>query len=66
MDEKSICMKEKKELPYTDHFIATEDWVKKTLRKGLKKRSREFYIVTSVNRLNNGEYFIKLEKEFKL
>lgn len=53
-------------LPYTDSFVTSEEWVKKSLRKGLRKRSRDFYFIKSVNRLNDGRYFIELEKEFKL
>jgi hypothetical protein len=53
------------EMPYTDSFITSEEWIKDCLRKGLKKKSREFYIVKSVNRLDDGHYLIELEKEFK-
>lgn len=53
-------------LPYTTHFVASEEWVKKTLRKGLVKRSREYYFVKSVDQLANGRWFIELEKEFKI
>ncbi len=55
-----------KELPYTDSFKTTEVWIKETLRKGLTKKFREFYFIKSVNRLNDGNYFIELEKEFEL
>lgn len=58
--------KPKPELPYTTHFVTDEEWVKKTLRKGLVKRSREFYIVKSVDQLANGRFFIELEEEFKI
>lgn len=59
-------IKQTEELPYTTHFVATEQQVKDSLRKGLKKKSREFYVVTSVDRLANGKYFVELEKEFKI
>lgn len=54
------------ELPYTDTFITSEEWIRTTLRKGLRKRSREFYYVKSVNRLNDGRYFIELEKSWNI
>ena len=56
----------KKELPYTTHFVATDQWVRDSLRKGLKKSSREFYFVKSVCLIADNRYFIELEKEFKL
>lgn len=64
---KKPTMTEKQgELPYTDSFTTSEAWVKETLRKGLKKKSREFYVIESVNRLADGRYFIELKKEFKI
>lgn len=59
-------MSKTKELPYYQNFITTEEWVRKTLRKGLVKKSREFYIVKSVDRLQDGKYLIQLEQEFKV
>ena len=56
----------KKDLSYFDSFVTSEEWIKSSLRKGLVKKSREFYIIKSVNRLTDGRYFIELEKEFKL
>ncbi len=57
---------ESKELSYHDNFVTSERWVLDTLRKGLVKKSREFYVIKSVNRLDDGRYFIELEKEFKI
>lgn len=66
MNKMTKRIKEKKELPYTDNFVASEEWVKESLRKGLVKRSREFYSVKSVDRLVSGKYFIELEKAFNI
>ena len=56
----------KKEFPYTDSFITSERWIKDSLRKGLTKKSRDFYIISGVSRLSDGRYLIELEKEFKI
>ena len=54
------------ELKVDNYIIASEQWVKNSIRKGLSKKFRDFYVVNSVNRLNNGEYYIKLIKGVKI
>lgn len=56
----------KPQLPYYDEFVTSEEWVRKTLRKGLNKKSRDFYYIKNVDRLSDGKYLIRLEKEFKI
>lgn len=53
-------------LPYSDNFVASERWVRDTLRKGLKRKSREFYIIKSFSKIEGNRYYIELKKEFKL
>ncbi len=58
--------KKKETLPYLDNFVVSEKWIRDILRKGLKKKSREFYIIKSFSKIKGNRYYIELEKEFKL
>lgn len=54
------------ELPFSTAEIAGEGWILNTLRKGLKKKFRDFYVVKSVDSLSDGKYLLRLEKELKI
>ena len=58
--------KEKIELPFRDNFIIDGSWIRKNLRKGLTKKSREFYYVRTVNKLDDDRWLIELEKEYRI
>lgn len=56
----------KDELPYYDQFIMTDQHVRELIRKGLKKKSREYYFVKAIDKLGDGKYLIRLEQDFKM
>lgn len=56
--------KDEKILPPINKFIVSEQWVKTIIRKGLRKKSRDFYFVTNIDRLSDGKYLIRLEKDY--